>query len=91
MLDRVAVHDNFFDLGGHSLLIMQAIAKLETRTGKRLNPRTFIFQTLAQIASEYDNARAGSTPPARRSAARSGTRRIPRPGPTRTREDGALA
>ena len=53
---RISVADNFLDLGGHSLLIMQAIAKLEARTGKRISPRAFIFQTLEQIAREYDVA-----------------------------------
>ncbi|HWO17375.1 MAG TPA: amino acid adenylation domain-containing protein [Kofleriaceae bacterium] len=53
-VDRISVADNFLDLGGHSLLIMQAIAKLEARTGKRISPRAFIFQTLEQIAREYD-------------------------------------
>jgi hypothetical protein len=53
-IERIAVTDNFLDLGGHSLLIMQAIAKLEARTGKRISPRTFIFQTLEQIARDYD-------------------------------------
>jgi acyl-CoA synthetase (AMP-forming)/AMP-acid ligase II len=53
-IERISVSDNFLDLGGHSLLIMQAIAKLEARTGKRVNPRAFIFQTLEQIAKEYE-------------------------------------
>jgi hypothetical protein len=56
-VERIAVSDNFLDLGGHSLLIMQAIAKLEARTGKRISPRTFIFQTLEQIARDYDTPR----------------------------------
>ena len=56
-VERIAVLDNFLDLGGHSLLIMQAIAKLEARTGKRISPRTFIFQNLEQIARDYDGAR----------------------------------
>jgi len=60
-IERIAVTDNFLDLGGHSLLIMQAIAKLEARTGKRVSPRTFIFQTLEQIARDYDTHR--SEPP----------------------------
>ncbi|HEX3759257.1 MAG TPA: amino acid adenylation domain-containing protein, partial [Kofleriaceae bacterium] len=51
---HIAATDNFLDLGGHSLLIMQAVAKLEARTGKRVSPRAFIFQTLEQIAREYD-------------------------------------
>jgi acyl carrier protein len=57
-IERISVSDNFLDLGGHSLLIMQAIAKLEARTGKRISPRTFIFQTLEQIARDYDIPRA---------------------------------
>jgi len=36
---------------------MKAIAKLEARTGKRISPRTFIFQTLEQIARDYDTPR----------------------------------
>jgi amino acid adenylation domain-containing protein len=58
---HVGVRDNFLDLGGHSLLIMQAVARLEARTGRRLSPRAFIFQTLEQIAREYE---AGAPPPA---------------------------
>jgi len=53
-IERISIADNFLDLGGHSLLIMQAIAKLEARTGKRISPRAFIFQTLEQIAREYE-------------------------------------
>jgi amino acid adenylation domain-containing protein len=64
-VERIAVADNFLDLGGHSLLIMQAIAKLEARTGKRISPRTFIFQTLEQIAREFDAPRPEPARPAR--------------------------
>ena len=32
-LDYVSVHDNFFEIGGHSLLSMQVIAKLEKKIG----------------------------------------------------------
>jgi hypothetical protein len=55
---QVAVHDNFFDLGGHSLLTMRAIAAVEKKIGKRLNPREYIFQTLEQIAQAYDRGAA---------------------------------
>ncbi|MEO7734481.1 MAG: non-ribosomal peptide synthetase, partial [Kofleriaceae bacterium] len=64
-VERIAVSDNFLDLGGHSLLIMQAIAKLEARTGKRISPRTFIFQTLEQIARDYDTQRPEPPKPAK--------------------------
>ncbi len=50
----VGVHDNFFDLGGHSLLSLRAIARIETETGKRLSPRLMVLQTLGQIAAELD-------------------------------------
>jgi amino acid adenylation domain-containing protein len=62
-IERISVADNFLDLGGHSLLIMQAVAKLEARTGKRISPRAFIFQTLEQIAREYDSRPEPLKPP----------------------------
>jgi amino acid adenylation domain-containing protein len=52
---QIGVDDNFFDLGGHSLLAMQVIQVMETQTGKRVNPRHFIFETLGQIARNYDS------------------------------------
>jgi amino acid adenylation domain-containing protein len=54
-ISRVGVLDNFLDLGGHSLLIMRAVSMLERRTGKRVSPRAFVFQTLEQLAREYDH------------------------------------
>lgn len=54
--------DNFFDLGGHSMLVMQAIARMEVRTGRRVNPRRFVFETLAQVARAYDEASPGHPP-----------------------------
>jgi hypothetical protein len=57
-VSQVAVHENFFDLGGHSLLTMRAIAAVEKKIGKRLNPREYIFQTLEQIAQAYDRVDA---------------------------------
>ncbi|HEX7112933.1 MAG TPA: phosphopantetheine-binding protein, partial [Mizugakiibacter sp.] len=59
---RVGAHDNFFDLGGHSMLAMQAIARMEQQTGRRVNPRQYIFETLAQVAHAYDQA-APEPPP----------------------------
>jgi len=57
-ISDINADDNFFDIGGHSLLGMQAIVTMETRTGKRLNPRRYIFETLAQIARGYDETEA---------------------------------
>ena len=52
-LDReVSLYDNFFDLGGHSLLSAQVTFKLEKATGYRLSPRAMVFQNLTQLAAE---------------------------------------
>lgn len=53
-LPSISATDNFFDLGGHSLLAMQVMASMEQKTGKRVNPQKFIFETLQQIARAYD-------------------------------------
>jgi hypothetical protein len=48
--------DNFFDLGGTSLMAMNAVSKLEQRIGKQISPRRYVTESLAQIAAAYDNA-----------------------------------
>ena len=58
-VQSIGVQDNFLDLGGHSLLIMRAVAMLHTRGGVDISPRAFVFQTLGQIAAECD-AQAGA-------------------------------
>ncbi len=59
-LDRIGVHDNFLDIGGHSLLGVRALLRIERETGVRLHPNTLTLQTLRQIAAEIDRAAAGS-------------------------------
>ncbi len=49
-LDKVSVTDNFFDVGGHSLLSVQVLAKIKELTGVQLNPRVLIQNSLEQIA-----------------------------------------
>ncbi len=49
--EDISVHDNFFDIGGHSLLAMQAISAIERKTGLRLNPARFMLDTLDQISA----------------------------------------
>jgi len=66
--------DNFFDLGGHSLLTMQAITMMEKTTGKRVTPRRYIFESLAQLAGSYDDTQelVSATPlPAREANSKS--------------------
>ncbi len=52
--------DNFFDLGGSSLLAMQAVELIAARTGRRVPPGSFAFETLAQIAHAIDAASAAA-------------------------------
>ena len=51
---HVGLDDNFFDLGGHSLLVMQCIGLMESAVGKRVNPRRYVFESLTQLAASYD-------------------------------------
>jgi len=53
-VDRVGRYDNFFDLGGHSLLSMQVVGRLEKKLGLGVNPGELVFQTLAQLASSCE-------------------------------------
>jgi hypothetical protein len=53
-IDRVGLHDNFFDIGGHSLLGVRVISRIEKKTGARLNQAIMVLQTLEQIASECE-------------------------------------
>jgi hypothetical protein len=52
----VSVHDNFLDLGGHSLLVLRVSRELERRTGARvqIDPVFFFVQTLRQLAANLD-------------------------------------
>ena len=49
-LDAVSRHDNFFDLGGHSLMATRAAIEFQRISGARLETRRLIFETLAQLA-----------------------------------------
>jgi len=39
---------------------MQAITQMEKRTGKRVNPRRYIFESFVQLATSYDETDAVS-------------------------------
>lgn len=43
--------DNFFDLGGNSLLVMQAVVRMEKELGIAGDPRRYVHETLAQLAA----------------------------------------
>ncbi len=50
-LERVGVHDNFFDLGGHSLLLMNVIGEIKKQLGLEMNPGELVLPTLGQLAT----------------------------------------
>jgi hypothetical protein len=49
---RVTRHDNFFDLGGHSLLPLLIINEIEQRTGIRMEIGGFLAQDLKSLAAQ---------------------------------------
>ena len=64
-IERVSIDANFFDVGGHSLLAMKVIGRIEAALGLRLNPRVLMLDTLEQIAAGCDrrhHAAAGTGP-----------------------------
>jgi amino acid adenylation domain-containing protein len=67
-IDSVGRSDNFFDLGGHSLLSMRLIYQVEARLGAQLSARDVVLNTLDQLAARCDRATSGNghaTPPQR--------------------------
>jgi amino acid adenylation domain-containing protein len=60
-LDRVSVDDDFFQLGGHSLLGTQLIARLYETFGVNVGLRAlFGSPTIAALAAEVDRLREGA-------------------------------
>ncbi len=57
-LDSVSATDNFFEIGGHSLLAMEAVALIEERIGVRLEPRALFFRSLRDLAETGASASA---------------------------------
>ncbi|HVH13590.1 MAG TPA: condensation domain-containing protein, partial [Longimicrobium sp.] len=58
-LERVGIHDNFFTLGGDSILSIQIIARA-AQAGVRVTPRQmFVHQTIAELAAVATDAAPG--------------------------------
>ena len=51
-VERVSVHDNFFTIGGHSLLALQVIGSIEQTFGMRPSPRVLLLNSLQQVAAQ---------------------------------------
>jgi acyl carrier protein len=54
-LERVGVHDSFFDLGGHSLLLMRLLADVQAAFAVEISIRSvFAMPTLEGMAGEIE-------------------------------------
>jgi amino acid adenylation domain-containing protein len=52
----LAASDRFFEMGGHSLLALQALRRMESATGVKLDLRTLFQETLEEIAARCRTA-----------------------------------
>lgn len=53
-LDRVGIHDNFLDVGGHSLVGIRVLLRIQQETGVRIEANALTMQTLEQLAADID-------------------------------------
>jgi acyl carrier protein len=64
-VERIGVHDDFFALGGNSLVAIQLIAQVRKTTGARLAMKTlFESSTVATLVERIEELRAGAAPAA---------------------------
>ncbi len=60
-LDRISIEDNLFDLGVHSLLVVQLHKRLQEDLGKQIGLVTlFRYPSIAALAQHFDAGDAGS-------------------------------
>jgi acyl carrier protein len=59
----VGPQDNFYDLGGHSLMAIQVVTAIEKRHGVRVAARELVFHTLRQFAALCEARQAGASSP----------------------------
>ncbi len=55
-IDDVCLNDTFFDIGGHSLLVMRVIKSVNDKTSVKLGPQEFLMSTLEQMANRISDS-----------------------------------
>lgn len=77
--EHIDTNDNFFDLGGTSILAMKALTAMERELGLPIEPRRIVSESLRQLAQpvavqpEIDRATSAVAEPASKSAPADGT------------------
>ena len=61
-VERVGADDTFFDVGGHSLLAVEMVARVQRETSVRLHLLDVASGTLAMLASELPEPSAAAAP-----------------------------
>ena len=56
--DDIGLNDTFFDVGGHSLLVMKVITTVNDETGIKLGPQDFLVCTLQQLSEKLNESYA---------------------------------
>ncbi|HEY9132089.1 MAG TPA: amino acid adenylation domain-containing protein [Dyella sp.] len=70
-LPQVRTSDNFFDIGGHSLLAVDMVARVQQESGRSLNLLTVANSTLGTLAAELAQAPVGRSATAKQGLLRS--------------------
>lgn len=52
-----SIRANFFDIGGHSMLVMKSISLIEQRYGIRVTPQDFLMGTLESLAKKIEQSK----------------------------------
>jgi acyl-CoA synthetase (AMP-forming)/AMP-acid ligase II/acyl carrier protein len=59
-LDEVGIHDNFFDLGGHSVLVTQIVSRIRKTLSVNLSLRSvFDYPTIAELSTVIEDILVG--------------------------------
>src|SRR5690242_8927780 len=61
---QIQAGDNFFDLGGSSLLAMRAVSEGEQKLGLKIDPRRYVYESLRQLAATAPVSAASAATPA---------------------------
>ncbi len=60
-VEHIGVHDNFFDLGGHSLLLTQVVSQMRATMGIELPlSEMFSYPTVAELVNKIELVRWSS-------------------------------